>query len=73
MARPSKAAKIDGTCLIGTKRLTFATARAVLDSLPEDMRARLRPGQFRYAMESAKDSQIFLSFSLTMLGLIQKC
>ena len=55
MARPSKSSRIDGVCLIGTKRLTLATVRAVLDSLPADMRAELSPGQFRYAIEHAQD------------------
>ena len=55
MARPSKSARIDGTCLLGTKRLTLTTVRGVLDSLPAGMRAGLRPGMFRYAMEKAQD------------------
>ena len=58
MARRSKSAQIDGTCLIGTKRVTFTAVRAVLNSLPEEMRCKLRPGQFRYAMQSAQDSNV---------------
>ena len=58
MTRRSKSARIDGTCLIGTKRVTFTAVRAVLNSLPENMRCKLRPGQFRYAMQSAQDSGV---------------
>ena len=61
MSRPAKRAKIDAACLVGTKRLTLSTVRAVLDSLPDDPRGAMPTlGQFRYAMGKAKDLKQYL-------------
>ena len=67
MARPAKTAKIDGTLLIGTRHLTITSVRAVLASLPAELRNGLRAEQFRYAMRKAQESKL-LDPTLNVLG-----
>ena len=57
---PKKRSRIDGTKLLGSKRLTLRNIELVMNSLPEDMRMCISIDEFRYALRAAKDVHVCL-------------